>query len=124
MNCQNIKQSLHALELFVSAQQQTAAQQMALVWKRRKLSFSSTEAETEVAYILQRDNDLLRSLQGAVAECGRKELKSMLESMAGMGHYFCPYCTDDKTLMRLRDRLYLDVTEALENLPPDSNGRG
>jgi hypothetical protein len=113
LNCEKILRSLHVLEEFVKAQQEKAFQQLAQLWEHRHVSFSPPEADAEIQRVVNRDNELLSKFRQGVTSCEKKELESIIRQMAGMGHYFCSYCSDERTLTTLLNKFYSDIYSAL-----------
>lgn len=113
INCDKILRSLDVLEEFVKEQQEKAPQQLAQLWEHRHVSFAAAEADAEIRRVVNRDNDLLLRFRQGVSSCEKDELQSIISQMAGIGHYFCSYCSDERTLTTLLNKFYFEIDSVL-----------
>ena len=113
INCDKILRSLDVLEEFVKEQKEKAPQRLAQLWEHRHVSFSDVEADAEIRRVVNRDNDLLSGFRQGVSSCEKEELESIMGQMGGMGHYFCSYCSDERTLTTLLNKFYFEIDSVL-----------
>lgn len=77
------------------------------------MSFSTAEVDAEIRRVVNRDNELLLKFRQGVTSCEKDELESIIGQMAGMGHYFCSYCSDERTLTTLLNNFYVEIYSVL-----------
>ncbi len=114
--CDLALQSLNALEAFIREQEREASIRLDAMAKRRGVSFSGTEAQVNVKFVLERDRRYLRIAREALLQCDKKSLEGLIEEMRGLGHYFCSYCSDQNKLVTLGNELNHNVHQVLNSL--------
>jgi hypothetical protein len=68
------------------------------------------------AEVLERDQAFLHTAEEALQRCNQESLRSLLEEMRGLRHYFGSYCSDLSRLDDLIEELFATVQESANHL--------